>query len=296
MNNRLNELQTRIENVLDTTLSAKSQQLEIPSRLLEAMRYSTLDGGKRIRALLVYASGFAVNAPLNKLDTVAAALECIHSYSLIHDDLPAMDDDDLRRGKATSHIQFDEATAILAGDALVTLAFELINAPTSPFSDTQSREISHILSQCAGASGMVGGQMLDILATQQTLSQPELENIHRCKTGALIRAAVICGALCAEQKNNIAIKQLTIYANNLGLAFQVVDDILDIEASTEELGKTSGADQNLGKSTYPSIIGLEESKLLAQNLYQEAIASISSISDNTESLLELANLVVNRKK
>ncbi|MCL4162227.1 UNVERIFIED_CONTAM: hypothetical protein GTU68_005252 [Idotea baltica] len=260
------------------------------------MRYSTLGGGKRVRALLVYAAGSALNAPFNKLDTVAAALECIHSYSLIHDDLPAMDDDDLRRGKATNHKQFDEATAILAGDGLLTLAFELINSKKSGLTDSQAREISYTLSQCAGPSGMVGGQMLDIKATSTPLTQAQLENMHRCKTGALIRAAVICGALCADSYNQEKISQLTKYADNIGLAFQVVDDILDIESSTEQLGKTSGADQNLGKSTYPSILGLEKSKLLAKNLYQEAIASISSISDNTELLEALAKLVVNRDK
>ena len=296
MTNTIKQYQARIENVLDQALASSSHRSDTPIRLLEAMRYSTLDGGKRVRALLVYAAGIALNAPLSRLDSVAAALECIHSYSLIHDDLPAMDDDDLRRGKATNHKQFDEATAILAGDALFTLAFDLINAPSSELNDSQARNISHTLSQCAGPNGMVGGQMLDILATQQSLSLAELENVHRCKTGALIRAAVVCGALCSESNNQQTIDKLTVYANNIGLAFQVVDDVLDIESSTEELGKTSGADQILGKSTYPALIGLAESKKLAQNLYQEAIASIASISDNTVLLEDLAALVVNRNK
>ncbi|MBX2849515.1 MAG: polyprenyl synthetase family protein [Acidiferrobacterales bacterium] len=294
MNNTLKEYQARVENVLEQALSTDHNG-DIPERLLKAMRYSTLEGGKRVRALLAYASGAAVNAPLDQLDQVAAALECIHSYSLIHDDLPAMDDDDLRRGKATNHKEFDEATAILAGDALLTFAFELVNADQSSLSDQQSRQLSVLLSQCAGANGMVGGQMLDILATQRDLNQSELERIHRGKTGALIRAAVLGGAFCGEYSDN-TLEKLTVYANNIGLAFQVVDDILDIEGSTEELGKTSGADESLGKSTYPSILGLANSKSFAQKLYQEAIASIDSISDNTELLVELAKLVVNRKK
>ena len=296
MKNTINEYQSRIENVLNQALSANQQEQLVPARLLEAMRYSTLGGGKRVRALLVYAAGIALNAPLNKLDNVAAAIECIHSYSLIHDDLPAMDDDDLRRGKATNHKQFDEATAILAGDGLLTFAFEVINSQHSELDDTQARKISSLLSKCAGSSGMVGGQMLDILATQQTLSREQLENVHRCKTGSLIRSAVICGALCADSCDADTINRLTTYANNIGLAFQVVDDILDIESSTEELGKTSGADQNLGKATYPAIIGMAESKQLAQNLYQEAIASVSSISDNTQLLVELAKMIVSRNK
>ena len=288
------DYQSRIEVVLKRELTNS----DIPSRLLQAMNYSTLNGGKRIRALLVYAAGEAVQAPLEQHDNVAAAIECIHSYSLIHDDLPAMDDDDLRRGKPTSHKQFDEATAILAGDALLTFAFELINHRDSNLSDTQARKISAILSESAGAIGMVGGQILDIQATGKELTQAQLEDMHRRKTGALIRAAAMCGGLCIESGNlnkEIA-EKLESYANNIGLAFQVVDDILDIEASTEELGKTSGADIDLGKVTYPSLIGLDASKQLAKNLYNESIKSIHEIGENTELLSQIAELVISRRK
>lgn len=263
-------------------------------RLLDAMRYSVLDGGKRIRGLLVFAAAEAVGAPVENADIVAAAIECVHCYSLIHDDLPAMDDDELRRGRATNHIQFDEATAILAGDGLLTLSLNLLNSPSCPLNDTQARTISYELSQAAGAQGMVAGQMLDIIATNQDLSLTELENIHRLKTGAMIEAAVVCGAYCQASVASETIEQLRNFARCIGLAFQVVDDILDIESSTEALGKKQGADLELGKSTYPKLLGLDKSKQLAENLYQQAIASIATISDNSQLLLELANLIVKR--
>ena len=245
---------------------------------------------------MVYAAGAALEVKLEKLDTVAAALECIHAYSLIHDDLPAMDDDELRRGLATNHIKFDEATAILAGDALQTLAFELIASDESTLSDHQVRRICLKLAQSSGQVGMVGGQILDILATEKTLSRNELENVHRRKTGALINAAVICGALCCESVTQEQLHNFERYANALGLAFQVIDDVLDIESSTEELGKPSGSDVAMGKSTYPALIGLQESKKLAMNLYQESMASIATIGDNTRLLKDLAKLVVERTK
>lgn len=298
MNDLMREFQQRIERVLDDKLS----QNGVPHRLQEAMRYSTLAGGKRFRALLVYGAGIAVNAPIKRLDAVAAALECVHAYSLIHDDLPAMDDDELRRGKPTSHIQFDEATAILAGDALLTLAFELI--ASSELNDRQARLISAKLASCAGQDGMVGGQMLDIEATtkqstESKLNRAQLEDIHRRKTGALINAAVACGAHCAGA-NESTLNYLQQYSSRIGLAFQVIDDVLDIESTTEQLGKPSGSDTKLGKATYPAIIGLEESKALAENLYHEAIESLQPISDNSGSaasinlLVDLASLVVKR--
>ena len=286
------EYQNRIQSVLDAALS----NTEVPDRLRQAMRYSTLSGGKRFRALLVYAAGTALNVPLERLDPVAAALECIHAYSLIHDDLPSMDDDDLRRGVPTSHIKFDEATAILAGDALQTLAFELIASDKSGLSDAQSRAICLKLATSSGQVGMVGGQMLDILATDQALERDALENVHRRKTGALINAAVVCGALCSDSLSAGQLEQFELYADAIGLAFQVVDDILDIESSTEELGKPSGSDQAMGKSTYPALIGLQESKKLATKLYQESIVSIAAIGDNTRLLEDLAKLVVERTK
>lgn len=290
LNSTLKRWLTRSHCVLEQALS----DTDTPPRLAEAMRYSALANGKRIRALLVYAAGLAVNAPLARLDSVAAAIECIHAYSLIHDDLPAMDNDDLRRGKPTSHIKFDEATAILAGDALQTIAFELVCDEASELSDRQSRDISLKLALCAGRSGMVGGQMLDLLATNQKLDRFQLEDVHRRKTGALISAAVVCGALCGDNLSKNQYRNLQQYADKIGLAFQVMDDVLDIESSTEQLGKTSGADQVKGKSTYPGLIGLSASKQFAQTLYQEAVASIAKIGDNSEHLIELASLVVNR--
>ncbi|MBL4673868.1 MAG: polyprenyl synthetase family protein [Arenicella sp.] len=286
------EYQKRIQVFLDASLN----NLDVPERLRAAMRYSTLSGGKRFRALLVYASGLAVGAPLARLDTVAAALECIHAYSLIHDDIPAMDDDDLRRGQPTSHIKYDEATAILAGDALQTLAFEMIASASSDLSDAQARSIGLKLAISSGQIGMVGGQILDIQATHCQLNRDALENVHRRKTGALINAAVICGALCSDDTSELQLSSLSDYADNLGLAFQVVDDILDIESSTQELGKPSGSDVENGKATYPALIGLQESKKLAQTLYQESIVSIAAISDNTSLLEDLAQLVVKRTK
>ncbi len=290
----LADFQARIETVLAEHLA----KADIPERLRAAMQYSTLGGGKRIRALLVYAAGTATGAAMNRLDAVAAAIECVHAYSLIHDDLPAMDDDDLRRGRPTNHIQFDEATAILAGDALQTLAFEIV--AESALNDHQARQVSLLLARSAGATGMVGGQMIDILATEKQLSQPELENMHRCKTGALINAAVIGGALCAETLSDEAHSALGKYAANLGLAFQVVDDILDIESTTEQLGKPNGSDTAAGKVTFPQLLGLAESKQFAQKLYQDAMESLGLIGDNNESplgvslLSDIAERVVTR--
>lgn len=288
--------QARSESVLDSVLSKR----DVPARLLAAMRYSTLSAGKRARAMLVYAAGEALNVPLERLDDIAAALECVHAYSLIHDDLPAMDDDALRRGKPTNHIEFDEATAILAGDALQTLAFELINHSESALSDRQCRAISLQLSQAAGACGMVGGQSLDIDASaakaSDKLNQAQLENIHRRKTGALIKAAVVCGALASDELTQQQRSAFEEYADCIGLAFQIVDDVLDIESTTEQLGKTKGVDVEQGKMTYPAIIGVQQSKDLAQKLYHQAIASLAAISDNTQLLKDLAELIVKRKK
>jgi geranylgeranyl pyrophosphate synthase len=292
----MSDVMLEYQNRIQAFLNASLNNLDVPERLRAAMRYSTLSGGKRFRALLVYASGLAVGAPLARLDTVAAALECMQAYSLIHDDLPAMDDDNLRRGLPTNHIQYDEATAILAGDALQALAFEMIANESSGLSDAQARSICLELATSSGQTGMVGGQILDIQATNCQLSREALENIHRRKTGALINAAVICGALCSDHTTTRQLNDLSNYANNLGLAFQVVDDILDIESSTQELGKPSGSDVENGKSTYPALIGLQESKKLAQTLYQESIVSIAAIGDNTSLLEDLAKLVVERTK
>ena len=207
MKNLIQEYQSRAQKVLEQAL----KQQDIPLRLSEAMRYSALGGGKRFRALLVYGAGLYLNAPLNKLDIVSSSIECVHAYSLIHDDLPAMDDDDLRRGQATCHIKYDDATAILAGDGLLSLAFDLINHPNAPFSDKQCRLISHQFAFSSGPTGMVGGQMLDIEATgHNSITIEELENIHRRKTGALINSATLCGAYCSD---NIDIETCLLYTS-----------------------------------------------------------------------------------
>ena len=288
MNSTQSKYQQRIEQALETLLPAPDNQLN------KAMRYSTLNGGKRFRAMLVYAAGEAFDADVNTLDTVAAAVECIHAYSLIHDDLPAMDDDGLRRGKATCHIEFDEATAILAGDALQTLAFELLTNISSGLNEQKRLRLISELSKASGYTGMAGGQMLDILATGQLLTLEELENVHRNKTGALIKAAVVMGAICSDSFKETDEAMLVTYAEKVGLAFQIIDDVLDEEGDTETLGKTSGADKELGKSTYPALLGINESKQRAEKLYQEAIESLSTIGDNSLMLKQLAKLVVAR--
>ena len=287
---RLDTLRQRVNSALQHQLPTSES-----TRLHEAMRYSTLNGGKRLRALLVYCAGETFNVPLETLDIPACAVEYVHAYSLIHDDLPAMDDDDLRRGKPTCHVQFDEATAILAGDALQSHAFEILTDETKGnLTDSQRLKITHLLSTAGGPHGMAGGQMLDIDATKKLLSLNELENMHRLKTGALIEASVLMGALCSTTVNNTQLNTLSHYAKNIGLAFQIVDDILDETSDTETLGKQIGADKALGKATYPSLMGLEKSKETAQTLIDDALNSLHEIGDNTALLSALANTVINR--
>ena len=290
----MQEKQARIESVLDKLLPRKDKQL---SQLHAAMRYSTLDGGKRVRPLLVYATGEALGVDLANLDMIAASLEMIHVYSLIHDDLPAMDDDDLRRGKATNHKAFDEATAILAGDALQAMAFNLLasSAQLSLSAEIRLKLISE-LSSAAGSCGMVGGQAIDLASVNQTLSLAELEQMHAAKTGALIRASILMPAYCASNISAQQIQDLEIFARCIGLAFQVQDDILDIESDTVTLGKTQGADIAANKPTYPSIIGLKTSKEKLADLYQEAMSALQDFGSSVQSLKELAGFIVNRIK
>jgi len=265
-----------------------------PTRLHEAMRYSVLQGGKRIRPLLVYLAGKTLNVKEEWLDTPACAIEFIHAYSLIHDDLPAMDDDVLRRGKATCHIAFDEATAILAGDALQTLAFYALSHHNSPVTATRQLQMLETLTLASGSRGMVGGQAIDIASVGKVLNIAELENMHIHKTGALIRASVKLGALSCPDITDAQLECLDHYAKCIGLAFQIQDDILDVEASTEVLGKTSGADDALHKPTYPNIIGLNESKQLAQSLVNQAIASLDDFAAAAEPLRWMANYIITR--
>jgi len=287
---QLKELTTRVEVALDRFLPANDS-----TQLSEAMRYSTLNGGKRLRALLTYASGITLGADIKALDYPASAVECVHAYSLIHDDLPAMDDDDLRRGKPTCHIKFDEATAILAGDALQAFAFELLTEKNCPhLSPSQQSSLCLNLAKAGGATGMAGGQMLDIAATNVKLNMQQLEAVHRAKTGALIEAAVLMGAKCKADVTKETLDALSNYALNIGLAFQIIDDVLDETSDTQTLGKQIGADKALGKSTYPALIGIEGSRKAAQDLYNSALGFLDGLGDNTALLKELANKVINR--
>ncbi|MGF6190124.1 (2E,6E)-farnesyl diphosphate synthase [Serratia sp. 2723] len=267
-------------------------------KMVEAMRHGALLGGKRLRPFLVYATGQMFGLSLANLDAPAAAVECIHAYSLIHDDLPAMDDDDLRRGQPTCHIKFGEANAILAGDALQTLAFSILADADMP--DVALRDRLAMISELAkasGVAGMCGGQSLDLEAEGKQIDLQALEQIHRHKTGALIRAAVRLGALAAGEPGRAALPELDRYAAAIGLAFQVQDDILDVVGETEKIGKRQGSDQQLGKSTYPALLGLDSAKLKAWDLYQEALAALDSLttqSYNTAPLRALANFIIER--
>ncbi|HFQ5345418.1 TPA: (2E,6E)-farnesyl diphosphate synthase [Vibrio vulnificus] len=264
--------------------------------LVQAMRYGLVLGGKRARPFLVYATGEMLGCPLEQLDTPASAIECIHAYSLIHDDLPAMDDDELRRGQPTCHVKFDEATAILTGDALQTLAFTILAEGTlSPDGETQRVAMIQALAQASGAQGMCIGQALDLAAENRAVTLEELEEIHRNKTGALIRCAVRLGALAAGEKGLAILPQLEKYSTAIGLAFQVQDDILDIISDTETLGKPQGSDQELNKSTYPSLLGLEGAMEKAHTLLHEALQALEAIPYNTQYLEEFARYVVERK-
>ena len=268
--------------------------------LVEAMQYGALLGGKRLRPFLVYATGDMFGVSRATLDAPAAAVECIHAYSLMHDDLPAMDDDDLRRGQPTCHIQFGEANAILAGDALQTLAFSILSdAPMPEVPDRDRLAMISELAQASGIAGMCGGQALDLEAEGHQVDLPSLERIHRHKTGALIRAAVRMGALSAGEAGRRALPALDRYAENIGLAFQVQDDILDVVGDTATLGKRQGADQQLGKSTYPALLGLEQARKKAHDLITDARRSLNELaaqSLDTTALEALANYIIQRDK
>ena len=286
-----NEYQARIEKVLDTYLPAKDIE---PCLLHKAMRYSVLGGGKRIRPILVYAAGACLGVKYTDLDAPAAAIEFVHVYSLIHDDLPSMDDDDLRRGKATAHIAFDEATAILSGDALQTLAFDILSSSLNNIPLKQQLKIISLLSKTAGSRGMVGGQVIDLSSTGKVLTELELENMHLHKTGALIRASVMMGAHCSEGVSEQQIMALETYAHCIGLAFQVRDDILDIESDTETLGKQQGADIAAGKATYPAILGMAAAKEKAVKLYEASYGALSCFGEEADLLRKIADFIVKR--
>ena len=268
------EYRKRIDAALERRLPDTEKA---PQRLHQAMRYAVLGEGKRMRAILVYAAADAVGAPIEGLDVPACAVELVHAYSLVHDDLPAMDDDALRRGRPTCHRAFDEATAILAGDALQALAFEVLSSdPSLPATAERRCRMLEVLSRAAGSHGMAGGQAIDLDAVGRPLGLEELEHMHRCKTGALIRASILLGALCGPADEE-TIEQLDGYAKCVGLAFQIRDDILDVEGDTALLGKATGADSSLGKPTYPSILGLPESRRRADTLHERALDCLAGM-------------------
>jgi farnesyl diphosphate synthase len=288
---RLDHYRRRVDQKLAAVLATDH---EVPERLLAAMRYSVLGGGKRVRPLLVYASGELAGADEETLDALAASVELVHAYSLVHDDLPAMDDDDLRRGRPTTHRQFDEATAILAGDALQALAFEVLASDRSLAAKPQAQvQILAWLARATGPAGMVGGQALDMAAEGQRLDERGLERIHRGKTGALIRASIMMpselGSLSAEQRAN-----LDVFANDIGLVFQIRDDLLEVEQDTATLGKRAGSDASNHKSTYPSTLGIEGARQRAAETQQRAVTALKSLGQSGDGLLWLSEFILNR--
>jgi farnesyl diphosphate synthase len=276
----------------------------VPVPLHQAMRYAVLGGGKRVRAALVFAAGFAcgdtqtgdtqtaaAHSQANALDCAAAAVELVHAYSLVHDDLPCMDDDSLRRGRPTVHIQFDEATALLAGDALQPLAFELLLQ--MPINASSLVNAMQLLARAAGSLGMAGGQAIDLASTGQTLSQRELQQMHRLKTGALLSTSVELGGLAAQASDGQR-EALQVYGRAMGLAFQVVDDCLDVTAETSKLGKTAGKDAAANKATYVTLMGLTQARAFASELHQEAVEAIAPLGESGRYLAGLADFIVLR--
>lgn len=289
---KLDIYQTRI----NTFLNNKIDQLIINDKtLLEAMRYGLLIGGKRMRPYLAYITADMLDISLSDVDGIAGALECIHAYSLLHDDLPAMDNDDLRRGKPTCHKAFDEATAILAGDSLQTLAFDIL--ANHPFSEhIKPKQISLIkqLVNASGYQGMCGGQALDLAATNKPISLIELETLHSLKTGALLEASILMTAECSNEINEQQKNALISYAQCVGLAYQVRDDIIDIISTEEELGKPSGSDLEANKSTYPLLLGLENAQKKADDLFSQSLQALATLPYNTDSLEKFAAFIVHR--
>ncbi len=284
----MGSIQARVEAALKRSLPGPQHA---PARLHQAMRYATLEGGKRVRPLLTFAAGELVGAGSSKLEIAACAVEMIHAYSLVHDDMPCMDDDVLRRGKPTVHVEFDQATALLVGDSLQALAFQLL--AESPLAEDPAARLEMVkaLALAAGSRGMAGGQAIDLESTGKQLSQTELEFMHVRKTGALISAAVKLGALCAGP----CPPALEQYAHRVGLAFQVVDDVLDAEASTATLGKTAGKDSRQGKPTYVSAMGAARAKAFAEELRQGAHAALAGFGAGALRLRQLADFIVLRK-
>ena len=283
--------QSRFEDVLRGLLPRAEI---VPQRLHQAMRHAVLDGGKRVRPLLAFAAGELAGADVNRVNIAAAAVELIHAYSLVHDDMPCMDDDVLRRGKPTCHVQYDEATALLVGDSLQTLAFQLLAEHRLSEDPLRQLEMIRLLAAATGSRGMAGGQAIDLASVGKSLALPELEFMHIHKTGALIRAAVLLGAQCGSV-SPAQLDKLDRFGKLIGLAFQVVDDVLDCEADTATLGKTAGKDADNGKPTYVTLLGLQDAREMAQRLHREALEALAEFGDPAQRLRELADFIVLRK-
>ncbi|MBV8464631.1 MAG: polyprenyl synthetase family protein [Burkholderiales bacterium] len=293
-----NDFQTwsfAIQQQMELTLGAVlPSPAVLPQRLHEAMRYAVLGGGKRVRPLLVFAAGELVEASVERLQYAGSALEMIHAYSLVHDDMPCMDDDVLRRGKPTVHVEFDEATALLAGDALQTAAFEVLAGHKVCDKAEDQVAMLKILANASGAAGMAGGQAIDLASVGKALTLPELEHMHILKTGALIRASVLLGSYCGTPLDGGQRERLDRFAKLIGLAFQVVDDILDVEADTATLGKTAGKDAANDKPTYVSLLGLKEARERAAELEASALDALSVFGERARRLREVAHFIVHR--
>lgn len=287
---RISEYVSRIAGKLDDALP---QAAETPGRLHEAMRYSVLNGGKRVRPLLVYATGECLQVDADLLDAPAIAIELIHAFSLVHDDLPAMDNDDLRRGQPTVHRKFDEATAILAADALQPLAFQVLATTSGINSDKRARLVETVARAC-GSLGMTGGQSIDLSSEGLSLSEAELEQMYALKTGALIEAAVVGASCLADALSEDKQDALQVFARNIGVAFQIKDDILDVEGETHVIGKHAGADQRLEKATFPSLFGVGASRRRCETLLQAGLQQLETFEDDAEPLRWLARYIVER--
>jgi len=292
INGLLVESRSLVEEALDYLLPGSATP---PERIHEALRWSVFAGGKRFRPALLLASGQTFGATNQLLVRTACALELIHTYSLVHDDLPAMDDDDLRRGRPTCHVKYDEATAILVGDALQTLAFQAIAEDEQLSPATRVRLIAELARSAGTPVGMVAGQALDIAGEAREVTGRELEEIHRLKTGALIICAVRCGAIIADA-NDVELGAITKYATSLGLLFQITDVLLDVTATKSELGKTPGKDARSDKATYPALYGLEETRIAAVKAHRDAVAALEAIDKPTKTLHQIADFTLNRSR
>ncbi len=288
---RIAHYSARVADVLDDVLPPATQS---PKRLHDAMRYAVFNGGKRVRPLLVYAAGECLGIREEWLDAPAAAMELIHAFSLVHDDLPAMDDDDIRRGKPTLHRQFDEATAILAADAMQPLAFSVLANMRDVPAESRSRLV-RLIAVAAGSTGMTGGQSMDLAAEGQSLTADEIEHMYSLKTGALIHAAVVAPAMLAEDLAEDHASAIEAFGHTIGIAFQIKDDILDVEGETAVIGKQSGADERLGKATYPGLVGIDEARARCDSLLRSAIEQLDDFGDSADPLRWLARFIVERR-